>query len=197
MSDNRSIHLTKKLSDGDPVAAEQVFVTYAPYLRMVVRRQLTRRLRARFDSHDVVQSVWADTLSKLEKGNVDWDFRDEAGLRAFLVRLTRNKLVDFYRRHRVSLERETPLSSLEERSLPDANVDRPSELARAEELWERIRALCPQSHQELLRLKLLGFPLGEIAAKTGFHESSVRRILYGLAARLGADDAASTASQTV
>lgn len=197
MRDDRLIHLTKKLSEGDPVAAEQVFVTYAPYLRMVVRRQLTPRLRTRFDSHDVVQSVWADTLSRLANGGVDWDFRDESGLRAFLVRLTRNKLVDFYRRHRVSLEKETPLSSLEERSLADANVDRPSELARAEELWERIRALCPQSHQELLRLKLLGLPLGEIAVKTGFHESSVRRILYDLAARLGADDDALSASQTL
>jgi len=54
--------LLENLSTGDVQAAEQVFVTYEPYLRKVVRRQLTSRLRAKFDSVDVVQSVMADVV---------------------------------------------------------------------------------------------------------------------------------------
>ena len=44
-------------------------------------------------------------------------------------------------------------------------------------------ALCSPAHHELLRLKRQGLRLAEIAARTGLHESSVRRILYDLARR--------------
>ncbi len=44
--------------------------------------------------------------------------------------------------------------------------------------------LCPPAHRDLLDLKRRGFPLAEIATRTGLHESSVRRILYDLARKL-------------
>jgi DNA-directed RNA polymerase specialized sigma24 family protein len=52
---------------------------------------------------------------------------------------------------------------------------------QAEELWEQMLALCPPAHQNLLRLKRAGVPLAEIAARTGLHPGSVRRILRNLA----------------
>ena len=45
-------------------------------------------------------------------------------------------------------------------------------------------ALRPPEHHELLRLKRQGLSLDEIAAPTGLHPSSVRRILYELARRM-------------
>jgi RNA polymerase sigma-70 factor (ECF subfamily) len=44
--------------------------------------------------------------------------------------------------------------------------------------------ICPPQHRELLALRREGLPLGAIAERTGLHESSVRRVLYELAARL-------------
>ena len=38
--------LLEKLCGGDPRAAEQVFLAYEPYLRLLVRRQLSAALRA-------------------------------------------------------------------------------------------------------------------------------------------------------
>ena len=55
--------LLEKLTSGDEAAAQQVFLTYEPYLRMVVRRLLPPRLRPKFDSTDIVQSVWADMVT--------------------------------------------------------------------------------------------------------------------------------------
>ena len=54
-------------------------------------------------------------------------------------------------------------------------------------------SLCPPAHREILEWKGQGVPLGEIAARTGLHESSVRRILYELAQRLAAVRARSAA----
>src|SRR6516164_2611617 len=71
--------LLEKLSSGDPTAAEQAFLAYEPYLRMVVRRQLPTWLRPKFDSVDVVQSVWADLLEGFRTAG--WRFADADHLR--------------------------------------------------------------------------------------------------------------------
>jgi RNA polymerase sigma-70 factor (ECF subfamily) len=173
--------LLARLSGGDAAAAEQVFVAYEPYLRMVVRRYLPGRLRAKFDSADVVQSVWVHVLHGLRASR--WRFLDRPRLRAFLVRVARRRLCTRFRRHHAALEREQAASAPLD-LLPAAGQPRPSEVAEAAELWERMLALCPPEHHTLLHLRRAGLALAEIAARTGMHEGSVRRILRRLARQL-------------
>jgi RNA polymerase sigma factor (sigma-70 family) len=175
--------LIEKLNDGDVVAAERAFLAYEPYLRMAVRRQLNGALRAKLDSRDIVQSVWADLLSGFHEAS--WRFNDRFHLQAFLMRVTRNRLIDRRRKHHRALEQERPLANIAPRDLPRSNEPRPSEVAQGQELWERMLAICPPGHHEILKQKRQGLPLAEIAARAGLHEGSVRRILYDVARRLG------------
>jgi len=170
--------LLDKLCQGDAEAAEQVFKVYEPYLRKIVRRQLPDRLRAKFDSLDIVQSVWLDVLEGFR--HAGWRFRDAEQLRTFLVKATRHRFIDRYRQHRRALEREIPLSGVQRPS----TQPRPSEIVRANDLWERLLALCPPEHHDLLRLKRDGLSAVDIAARVGLHEDSVRRILRELAQKL-------------
>jgi RNA polymerase sigma-70 factor (ECF subfamily) len=174
--------LIERLNDGDIVAAERAFLAYEPYLRMAVRRQLNGALRAKLDSLDIVQSVWADLLSGFRAAG--WRFNDRSHLRAFLVRVTRNRLIDRRRQHHRALEQEQPLATIALRDLPRSNEPRPSEVAQGQELWERMLATCPPGHRDILRQKRQGLPLSEIAARAGLHEGSVRRILYDVARRM-------------
>jgi RNA polymerase sigma factor (sigma-70 family) len=174
--------LLDKMRAGDSQAAEQVFLAYEPELRLLVRRQLSRRLRAKFDSLDVVQSVWVHVLR---------DFRDSgcsitspAHLRNFLVRVACNCLTDRLRHYRTALEREQPLLEGDGASAPASCQPRPSEVAQANDLWRTMLANCPPEHHELLRLKRQGLSLAAIAARTGLHEDSVRRVLRKLARQL-------------
>jgi RNA polymerase sigma-70 factor (ECF subfamily) len=178
--------LLEKLTSGDHSAAEQVFRSYEPYLRMVVRRRLSPEMRSKFDSLDIVQSVWVHVLKGVR--GADWRFSDVAHLRAFLVQLTRHRLIDRLRRDRGALEREQPLdaSGLDE-ATPAGGPD-PCDVLQADELWEQILELCPPAHREVLRLKREGAGAAEIAACTGLHEGSVRRILGVLAQRLARRD---------
>lgn len=174
--------LIERLNDGDVVAAERAFLAYEPYLRMAVRRQLNGPLRAKLDTMDIVQSVWADVLGRFRQAS--WRFADRAHLRAFLVRLTHNRLVDRRRQHSRALKLEQPLSETAIGELAGPNQPRPSEVAQGRELWERMLEICPPAHRDILRLKRQGLPLAEIAARAGLHEGSVRRILYDVARRL-------------
>jgi RNA polymerase sigma factor (sigma-70 family) len=186
MSTEHLDELLASLNNGDAAAAEQVFRTYEPYLRMLVRRELRATLRLKFDSTDVVQSVWADVLEGLQRGK--WHFQDRSHLQAFLIRLARNRFLDFCRKHRNALNHETPLKDASPASGMLCDLPRPSEVAQRNELWDRILALSPPGHHELLQLKLQGRSLSEIAAQTGLHPGSVRRILVNLGRRLSDAD---------
>jgi RNA polymerase sigma-70 factor (ECF subfamily) len=176
--------LLDQLCQGDPEAARLAFVTYEPYLRIVVRRQLSGAMRTRFDSLDIVQSVWADLLGGFRAGA--WSFDSTDQLRSFLVRATLNRLIDRSRRERSSLSREQPIDSEYAGVVAKADGSAASERLEADELWQQMLETCPPQHRELLAMRRDGLPLPEIAARTGLHESSVRRVLYELAARLAA-----------
>lgn len=174
--------LLAKLNQGDPAAAEAVFRSYEPYLRMVVRRQLSESMRAKLDSMDIVQSVWADVLEGFRQAA--WSFPDSAHLRAFLAKAASRRLIDRFRQHRKALERERPCASGDLDLLASAHSTRPSAVAQADELWQQMLDVCPEAHRDVLRLKRQGLALDDIAAQSGLHKSSVRRILYDLARRL-------------
>jgi RNA polymerase sigma factor (sigma-70 family) len=182
MSKDSFDHWIARLNDGDVEAVERVFLAYGPYLRIVVRRKLDRRLQAKVDSGDIVQSVFADVLTGVRDGG--WRFANRAQLFAFLRRVAWRRIADSYQKHRQVLGREQSLVETAPREFPQSALPRPSQIAQGREFWERVLQACPPAHHEIVRLRLIGLRLGEIASRTGLHEGSVRRILYDLARRL-------------
>ena len=149
---------------------------------MVVRRQLSPDMRAKFDSVDVVQSVWAHMFKSFQESG--WRFTDAAHLRAFLLQLTRHRFIDRLRRHRAALDHERPL---DEGDCGDSLTDdeaQPQEQLQADELWQQLLELCPPVHREILQLKRDGALTAEVAARTGLNPGSVRRILSTLSDRM-------------
>ena len=174
--------LLQRLSSGDAEAADEVYRAYEPYLRLVVRRQLPNRLRAKFDSTDVVQSVWVNVLDHLRRSKCSFPTADH--LRAFLVKATRHRLIDRVRQHSRAVAVEQPLAVTDLERLPLSRDPRPSEVVQAADRWTQILAACPAAYHPLLELKRQGLPLAEIAQRTGLHVDSVRRILRKLARQL-------------
>jgi RNA polymerase sigma factor (sigma-70 family) len=175
-------HLLERLCSGDETSAERVFLDYEPYLRLVVRRMLSPRLRSKFDSVDVVQSVWADVVVGFREAG--WRFETSAHLKAFLVKATRNRFLDRVRQQRLPMQRERSLEISDLNRASSSLDTEPGGAAEADELWQQMLALCPPPHQTLLELKREGCSLTAIAERTGLHPSSVRRIFYDLARRL-------------
>ncbi len=172
-------NLLAQLCNGDMAAAGQVFLAFEPYLRKAVRRHLPVPLRAKFDSADILQSVWADVLRGFR--DAGWRFIDADHLRGFLFVAMRNRLIDRIRQHQKAAAREEPLGEGEQHHLLPSGQPRPSEVAQAVDLWERILNLCPPEHRPLLSLRRQGYSLAEIAEQAGLHPDSVRRILRTLA----------------
>ncbi|HEV3339065.1 MAG TPA: sigma-70 family RNA polymerase sigma factor [Pirellulales bacterium] len=186
---NHLNQLVERLSLGDMSAAELLYAEIAPFLRLVVRRNLPRRLRPKFDSVDVVQSVWANFIEGIQAGR--WQFENAAQLRAFLLKSARNRLIDRVRQFRVASEHERSLAPGTATDNWACREPRPSQHAQASDLWQRLLTACPPEHRELLRMKGDGAPLAVIARRTGLHVDSVRRILRQLARQVSQDTAQS------
>ena len=143
--------LLVRLNSGDERAVEQMFIAFEPYMRMVIRRRISGPLRDKFDSGDIVQSVWADFVRGLHQSN--WKFESLDQLRAFLVKMTRNRFVDRLRNHRESLRREIALIDETVDVVPVDRNPRVSEDFYAGELWQQMVDACPPAHYELLMMK--------------------------------------------
>jgi RNA polymerase sigma factor (sigma-70 family) len=167
MSDSLAL-LLDKLSQGDREAVAEAFRLYEPMMRSVVRRQLGPELRAKFDSADVVQSVWADLLEGFRAGS--WTFAAPEHLKAFLIRAVRNRFIDRARQHQSARHYEQAAALNELAGGVPSPQPRPSEVAQADELWDLLLARCLPPHREILVLKRQGLRIAEIAVRTGWHE---------------------------
>jgi RNA polymerase sigma-70 factor (ECF subfamily) len=169
--------LLDRIGRGEVEAADALFQAYTPYLRAIVRRQLSDRLRSQFDSADVVQSVWVQVVRQL--GRDGWQVGSEDQLRALLATIARRRLISRVRRHDARPDEVAPPACGLDAISADRSA-RPSEEAQAGDLWADMLRLCPPEHRTILRLKRDGLSLAEIAGRTGLHEGSVRRILRRL-----------------
>ena len=55
----------KRIQAGDEGAARELLQRFEAEVRLVVRRQLPRLLRSRFDSLDFLQSVWGSFFRRM------------------------------------------------------------------------------------------------------------------------------------
>ena len=181
--------LLEQLGRGEPGVAEGLYSAYNAYIRAVVRRQLSDQLRSRVDSADVVQSVWAQVVREIDAGG--WQVASEPQLRALLAVIARRRVVNRARAQARSIPTEQP-DSEEWKAVESADQTRPSQIAQAGELWDRLLNLCPPEHRDVLQLRREGLTLDEVAARTGLHEGSVRRILRQLSRDLARHNATLT-----
>jgi RNA polymerase sigma-70 factor (ECF subfamily) len=176
--------LLGQIGRGEVEAAEALFQTYAPYLRAIVRRHLSDRLRSKFDSADVVQSVWVQVVRQL--GRDGWRVESEDHLRALLATIARRRVASRARKHPDHRD-EVPPGPAGFDDVPQGRYAKPSEVAQAGDLVQG-QPLPPQPQDDAVFRRAEGqHPVPQVAGRTGLHEGSVRRILRRLARELALD----------
>lgn len=182
--------LLARIQGGDEEAARELLTRYESKVRLVVRRQLPRLLRSRFDSVDFLQSVWGSFFQQIQTGPND--LQEEQNLIAFLAWAARNKVIDEYRRaarQRQDINREAPLrfgggggGDL------IAAVDTPSQIAQARETYDQLRERLPEDRRLILEMKVAGYSSKEIGDRLGISERTVQRALEELRNRARIED---------
>jgi RNA polymerase sigma factor (sigma-70 family) len=181
--------LLARIKAGDDGAARELLTRYEPKVRLVVRRQLPRLLRPRFDSIDFLQSVWGSFFHKIRTGPND--LLEEQNLITFLAWAARNKVIDEYRRagtRKHDVRREEPLSRIDDGEAALAGGDTPSQLVQAQETYDRLRDLLSEDRRVILELRAAGHSCKEIGERLGVSERTVQRVLEDLRTRARIED---------
>jgi RNA polymerase sigma-70 factor (ECF subfamily) len=179
-----------RIQAGDQDAARELLRRYEAEVRLVVRRQLPRLLRSRFDSLDFLQSVWGDFFQRVQSGPAE--FTDSRHLVGFLARAAKNKVIDEYRRaasQKQDMHREEPIwtEGGRPRELPGRD-ESPSKVVEAREAFDRLQELLPEDRRHVLTLKANGLSSREIGEQLGISERTVQRVLEDLRRRANLDE---------
>ncbi len=178
--------LMTRIRTGCPDAARELFDRYGEHVRRIVRRKLHQGLRSQYDSIDFTQDVWASFFA------VPWGkgaFDTPESLVAFLSEMAYNKVAAAFRRGfqtkkynlngKQSLDGAGPDGgSPFEPPLPGPT---PSQVAIANERWERMNDGQPDRFRLMLELLREGYNYQEVAERTGLHPKAIQRWLYKMA----------------
>ena len=179
-----------RIQAGDQDAARELLQRYEAEVRLVVRRQLPKLLRSRFDSLDFLQSVWGSFFRKIQTGPAE--FEDSRHLVAILARAAKNKVIVEYRKagsQKQDVRREEPLWIEGYRARDVVGpVDSPSELVEAKEVFDHLRDLLPKERREIFELKAEGLSSREIGDQLGISERTVQRVLETLRRQVENED---------
>ena len=184
---NEFAQLMERVRAGDPRAAQEVFDRYSEPIRRVVRRYLHQRLRAQYDSVDILQTVWA---SFFQVPPERYTFETPEALIKFLSQMAHHKAVDVFRRRLLAdkhnLNRQVSLHEPTrelDKALP-VRQPTPSQLAIAEEHWERIIRGQPPRVRQVLEMLRMGHTQREVADRFGLHPKTIQRLLEKLLPRV-------------
>jgi RNA polymerase sigma factor (sigma-70 family) len=177
--------LVGRLRGGDPRAAEEIFARYAQRLTDLAEQQLSRKLAARLDGADVVQSVFCTFFRRSAAGEFRID--SYAELWRLLVQITLQKARACGRQHTagvrdVSAEAQGGGAAFLIEAL--AREPGPAEAAAlVDQIEELLRGL-PDFFRDLLQLRLEGYSVCDTAARLGVSRRTVHRRLNLLQQRL-------------
>lgn len=166
--------LMERLHGGDREAATEIYRRYADRLLGVAQRNTPADLRTRFDPEDVVQSVFRTFFRRAEAGAYAVPEGDDLW-KLFLV-ISLNKIRRLGNFHR-SAKRDVTKTTLFVAQSPDELPEAQDSVRVLEMTIEEILAECPEHARQMIRLRIEGCDVAEIATRTSRSKRSVERVL--------------------
>ena len=169
--------LIRRLRTGSQDAATQLYMRYAKRLHGLSFAKCSRDLAARFDSDDIVQSVFRTFFRRVGKGDYDVPDGEDLWKLFLVIGLNKIKTISTFNRAAKRDVRATMGSNqLELASDATLGTDEISLSILRMSIDEMLEDLT-QSHREIIHLRIEGYEVAEIAERVGRSKRSVERIL--------------------
>ncbi|MBI3406956.1 MAG: sigma-70 family RNA polymerase sigma factor [Planctomycetes bacterium] len=174
--------LLRNVRSGDQDAAAELYVRYARRLRALVRARSTPELARQLEPDDIVQSVFRKFFHRLREGHYDVPPGEELWGLFLVIALNKIRAAESYHRagkrncHRARrLPEDTPARSTDADDLSCALLQMTLEEALNE---------LPPVRRAIVRLRIEGYEIDEIALRANRSKRTVERTLHDVRRRL-------------
>lgn len=177
--------LLRRLRGGEQDAAEALYKRYARRLRALASTQTSAALTSRFDPEDVVQSVFRTFFRRAADGQYDVPEGEELWNLLLVISLNKIRaLATFHKAAKRDATTTLPLVAAEGSSSRQ-DATKFEALQILEMVIDEVLAGLPDSQQAMIRLRIEGHAVDEIAATTRRSKRTVERALMQFRAQLG------------
>jgi len=181
-ADEASDHsLLRRYRNGSQDAAAELYLRYARRLQRLAAAQLAPDLTPRVDFDDIVQSVFGSFFRRVNRGYYDVPAGEE--LWRLLLVIALHKIRSQGAFHRAD-KRDIRRTCNGEQAFEQADTDEAATVFFDLVVKEMLEKL-PEQQKEMVELRLEGYEVAEIAAKTSRAKRSVERLLQDARKRLG------------
>jgi RNA polymerase sigma-70 factor, ECF subfamily len=182
----RSDHsLLRRIRDGEQDAATALYLRYAQRIEALAKAKTSAVLSARIDAEDVVQSVFRTFFRRAFEGHYEVPDGDE--LWKLLLVISLNKIRTLASFHRAAKRNVAATMTLEQFDFVAGSKVRSDEeaLRILEMIIDETLVDLPPAQRDMVRLRIEGHAVSEIAGKTQRSKRSVERVLQQFRSRLG------------
>lgn len=176
--------LLERVHDGSQVAAEQLVQRYSQRLLALARAKCGSDLTARVDAEDIVQSVFGSFFRGTKEGM--YSAPNGETLWNLLLVITLNKVRAKGAYHRAAKRDIRKTTGVDQNA--DDGFDPPADDTQASSLLklviEEVLGHLPEGHREVIRRRIEGYEVAEIAKFTGRSKRTVERVLQEFRGRL-------------
>jgi RNA polymerase sigma-70 factor (ECF subfamily) len=174
--------LLRRYQAGDESAATNLYLRYAPRLRALARHYCARDFAGRFDPDDVVQSVFRAFFYNARQRS--YEVPPGGELWGLLMVFALNKVRELVGRHRAGKRSVHQTTTIDDPAALPALARDDSATGLLEVVLDEYLADLPASNREIVRLRVAGYEVGEIAGRTGRARRTVERVLHDFRHRL-------------
>lgn len=184
LSERTDHSLVRRFRDGEQDAATALYLKYASRLETLAKAQTSPVLTTRFDPEDVVQSVFRTFFRRASAGLYQVPEGDE--LWQLLLVLALNKIRELAIYHRAKKRDVTRTQDakvlFQQGGESAANTQSSMHVLRM--VVDEFMNQLPETHREIASLRIEGYQVDEIAARTGRSKRTVERVLSLLRVQL-------------
>jgi RNA polymerase sigma-70 factor (ECF subfamily) len=186
--------LVAQAKEGDKSALNQLYRVYAERVRWMVRFRMSKKLRSKLESMDVVQDTLIHALSGLD----DFTYKNEGDFVRWLSKIAENELRGSLKKlhaNKRDIRKEVPLDNYRptagggfvgtpgpiEATTPSVIMSRKEDLDKLEKAIDELK---PEYREAIVLTKIEGLSYKEIASRLGKSSDAVRKLVSRAMAEL-------------
>lgn len=177
--------LLRRYRRGCQDAATQLYLRYAQRLRGLARAQLSPELACRMDEDDIVQSVFGSFFRRAADGYYDVPVGEELWRLFLVIALHKVRSKSAYNRAAKRDIRKTVSGVDDDAVLDRAWEDDGAAFAFLQLVIEESLQRLTPAQKQMVELRVEGYEVAEIAAKSGRSKRTVERTIQEARKRLG------------